>query len=323
MPVPKFSRFAVKFPPLFLLIYISTSFLSCDEPDLMPAVEIAQFPKGKEAALSFTFDDGCYSVITTIAPILDEYNYKATFFIVAGYITSDAYWMDWKKLSDRGFEIGNHSLTHLDLRDTKDPIILRHEINDSFDLIKEKIGKAPFSFSHPYHRTSKQTDAIVFERHKATRIRPSGFCNMYSIDSSNPDAFDEIVQDGLQKHQWIVTTAHGVGDCFNPLSEEGFRTVLSIAKKYEDQLAIGTFEELARYKLERSKTRLTFRKSDTELTITLSPDLSGFNVPLTLKINDPEIINGQVTSQDSTVHFIKGSALYVETMPGTTVKIFY
>jgi peptidoglycan/xylan/chitin deacetylase (PgdA/CDA1 family) len=318
-----FSRFAVKLPPLFLLIYIITSFLSCEEPDLMPAVEIAQFPGGKEGALSFTFDDGCYSVITTIAPLLEEYNYKATFFVVAGYITSDAYWMDWKKLSDRGFEIGNHSFSHLDLSEIKDPIILRHEINDSFELIKEKIGKAPFSFSHPYHRTSKRIDAIVFEKHMATRIRPSGFCYLYSVDSSNPEAFDDIVREGVQNHQWIVTTAHGVGDCFSPLSEDGLKTLLSIAKKYEDHLAIGTFEELARYKLERRRTRLTFQKSDTELTITLSPDLSDLNVPLTLKINDPEIINGTVKSQDSTRQFIKDNALYVEAMPGTTVVLAY
>lgn len=84
----------------------------------------------KEVLLAFTFDDGfeeCYSII---APLLEKYNAKGTFFINANYIDSDTSYqnefnkrvdtytkkpMSWEQVKDlhnRGHIIGSHNLDH-------------------------------------------------------------------------------------------------------------------------------------------------------------------------------------------------------------------
>lgn len=73
-----------------------------------------------------TFDDGVKSHYTRVAPLLNEYNMKATFFVTS----RDLWWrphgnlndivrceknMSWeeaRRLHDDGFEIGNHTWSH-------------------------------------------------------------------------------------------------------------------------------------------------------------------------------------------------------------------
>lgn len=65
----------------------------------------------KEAKLvAFTFDDGPSKYTLDIANILEEYNASATFFEV-GY-NIKAHPEITKELSERGFEIANHTTDH-------------------------------------------------------------------------------------------------------------------------------------------------------------------------------------------------------------------
>lgn len=118
------------------------------------SIYIAKFPGDKRAAVSFTFDDNCASSLTKIAPLFDRYGYRASFFIVPASIKSHDEWSKWKRLSDRGFEIGNHSMSHRNLT-SLDLNGLGEEINETFKLIKAKINKAPLSFAPPGHATSE------------------------------------------------------------------------------------------------------------------------------------------------------------------------
>lgn len=64
-----------------------------------------------------TFDDGCKSQATFVAPILKQYGFGATFYITEGLgflNNKDAYmtWEEIRSLYDAGFEIGNHTRHH-------------------------------------------------------------------------------------------------------------------------------------------------------------------------------------------------------------------
>jgi peptidoglycan/xylan/chitin deacetylase (PgdA/CDA1 family) len=68
------------------------------------------WPDGRKAAVSLTYDDGLDSQLENVAPQLDEFGLKATFFLTRENM--EARVDDWMALAKRGHEIADHSNTH-------------------------------------------------------------------------------------------------------------------------------------------------------------------------------------------------------------------
>ena len=68
------------------------------------------WPDGKRAAVSLTYDDGLDSQLDNVAPQLDEFGLKATFFLTEENM--EARLADWQALARRGHEIADHTMTH-------------------------------------------------------------------------------------------------------------------------------------------------------------------------------------------------------------------
>ena len=69
-------------------------------------------------AAILTFDDGMLSQYTFAKPILDRYNFKATFYIICNSVDKENK-MDWNNiqtLEEKGHEIGSNYINHKKLR---------------------------------------------------------------------------------------------------------------------------------------------------------------------------------------------------------------
>ncbi|HEY0408264.1 MAG TPA: polysaccharide deacetylase family protein, partial [Pyrinomonadaceae bacterium] len=90
-----------------------------------------------------TFDDGCETDLLAAAPLLKEFNANATFYIVAGFLDTPGYLnaRQLRELSEQGFDIGSHSMTHAYLPDLA-PQQLRTEIYESKARLEEITGRA-------------------------------------------------------------------------------------------------------------------------------------------------------------------------------------
>ena len=69
-----------------------------------------------------TFDDGNKSDVTFVAPLLQDYGFKATFFVTEGlnFLKNKKHYMTWEevqKLHEEGLEIGNHTRHHRNVND--------------------------------------------------------------------------------------------------------------------------------------------------------------------------------------------------------------
>ena len=66
-----------------------------------------------------TFDDGKKGQITNAKPILDGYNYPATFSIICNNVSKNGQlnWNDIVQLEKEGYDIGSHSMNHIKLED--------------------------------------------------------------------------------------------------------------------------------------------------------------------------------------------------------------
>ena len=75
--------------------------------------------KAQNKVVVLTFDDGCISHYTYVAPLLKKYGFNATFYVCEfpGWPDSTKYmsWAQIKQLSKWGFEIGNHTWHHQNL----------------------------------------------------------------------------------------------------------------------------------------------------------------------------------------------------------------
>ena len=97
-----------------------------------------------------TFDDGYEDNYTQAFPILKEYKFPATIFVVADSVNTKGFLTtaQMKELLANGIEIGSHTRTHAYLPDT--PVdVRRTEIFDSKRRLEEETGVRVAHFAYP------------------------------------------------------------------------------------------------------------------------------------------------------------------------------
>lgn len=68
--------------------------------------------KGKKCAVVLTYDDALNEQLDNAVPLLDSLGLKATFYVTAFSSSMQTRLYDWKKLTTKGHELGNHTLFH-------------------------------------------------------------------------------------------------------------------------------------------------------------------------------------------------------------------
>jgi peptidoglycan/xylan/chitin deacetylase (PgdA/CDA1 family) len=102
------------------------------------------------AGIVLTFDDGCETDLTFVAPLLRELGFKATCYATVGFLDKSGYLSrkQLRELSDLGIEVGSHSMTHPYLSDLKGED-LTFEISGSKQALEQITGRAVRHFSCP------------------------------------------------------------------------------------------------------------------------------------------------------------------------------
>ena len=125
-------------------------------------------------SFALTFDDGYQEVFTRAYPILMEYGYTATVFLVTDFIGKCAAWpgatgplatplMDWAEvleMQSHGMDFGSHTRTHRRLPGLPSEEITREAV-DSKQILEDRLGVEVSMFSYPYDALDEQSKAIV------------------------------------------------------------------------------------------------------------------------------------------------------------------
>lgn len=101
-------------------------------------------------SIVITFDDGHHSHYRLALPVLREYGFKATFFIIANRV-GEPFHVNRKQVRDlvrEGMEIGSHGLSHSYLPELDDEQIWR-EISRSRQVLEELCRKEVRFFAYP------------------------------------------------------------------------------------------------------------------------------------------------------------------------------
>ena len=113
----------------------------------------------EDKVISVTFDASWGGDKTmAILDLLDQYNAKATFFLVGIWV--DKYPELVQEIAKRGHEIGNHSDSHAHFTQISDAQI-RQELKDCSDKIEDLTGTRPTLFRPPYGDYNSKVITVV------------------------------------------------------------------------------------------------------------------------------------------------------------------
>lgn len=127
-----------------------------------------------------TFDDVYENQLLYAVPLLEKYNFKATFFIPFSFIGKKDDWntgkeqimtiAQLKELTSRGFELAHHSFTHPNFK-TLTEVDLISEFQQSTTVIKQNQLQVTPAVAYPYGKFPK--DNLKFNQFSAT-LRSQG-----------------------------------------------------------------------------------------------------------------------------------------------------
>ena len=144
--------------------------------------EIGTFTDDSRLTVCLTFDDGYSTDYEIVAPLLNEYNYKATFFpSLSNFKNKDKRWKEYYKLAKAGHSIGAHGVNHnyLSNLSTQDQF---YELNFSKKFIENIIGKPVDFFALPFGNYNEQTIQLANEiGYKGILTTEFGFINANNL----------------------------------------------------------------------------------------------------------------------------------------------
>lgn len=284
-------------PIKFILLYIFSALTSVE---VSAQVHIAKFYDNKQAALSFTFDDGLREQYTILFPKMKQLGIKGTFCLIGSWMDHSPKnpnkqtftWEQAKEMALDGQEITSHGYSHKNVSKLT-PEELRYEVQHNDTLIYQHTGIFPRTYFYPGNRKSDSAVAYCSRHRVGTRTF------QVSLGSKRTQEwFEQYITNIIQKGEWAVTMTHGIRigyDCFG--DETKLWKMFDYALAQKEKLWIATFHDVAAYRQERDNTVLKIKNKknrlivepkmakETQTTPKMKLDKEIFNHPLTLVID--------------------------------------
>jgi len=196
-----------------------------------------QWPKGKRAAVSLSFDDARVSQIDTGLALLNQHHVKVTFFVQAENVSRRL--EGWRKAVADGHEIGNHSMTH---PCTGNYAFSRHNALEDYNLqmmaaqldganaeIQRLLGAKSRAFAYPCGQkfVGRGADVRSYVPLVADRFlvgrgyldespNDPAFCDLAQAMGTPFDDLDfeqakNVVDQAAKDGRWLIFVGHDIG----------------------------------------------------------------------------------------------------------------
>lgn len=287
-------------------------------------VRVTPYQGDRQAAISFTFDDGMLCHYTDIAPALEQNGFRGTFWIIGANMDREepGYpWMTWQQvaeLSERGHEMSNHSWNHPDLTKLT-PEQLAWEVSYCDSVLEAVTGSRPRTFCYPYNAMSPEVVAYCSQNRVGTRTTQQAQGQVESHQTA--DSLTAWLHRVIGQREWGVTMTHGTTYGWDLWNEpEVLYNFFAEVREASDSVWVAPFADVAAYIEERDHLLLSWTSNGSALVLTpslnqLDPTL--FDQPLTFRIDGTFGDVTPVAQQGTTKLEVKnlGTYLLVDAIP--------
>ena len=207
-------------------------------PDTHAIIPIDPESDTEEKVVLLTFDDAPDGYTLQIADALEERGVSAIFFVNGMYMENEEGFEVIKDLHERGFEIGNHTHTHMTLPDYPEEE-QRGEIEKTNDIVEEATGETPRFFRAPHGMMTDYTRDLIPEIGMAWMNWSFGYD--WESEYRDPAALTEItlttflLSNGanilMHDREWTAEAVPGIVD---GLIEQGYTIVDPKLISHED-----------------------------------------------------------------------------------------
>ena len=164
---------------------------------------ICTWYQDKDAAVSVSFDDACFTQFTYAYPVLEKYDIKATFSLVGEWTHDEPTfsaepeafeikkmgWEQLRTLSKHGHELAAHGMHHRPYKRNASTDSLARDMRQVKELIESHTGANVYTIHYPYSLTSDsitkaaQKAGYLFGRTGEMEINPDTPANFYLLSS--------------------------------------------------------------------------------------------------------------------------------------------
>jgi len=270
----------------------------------------------RNAAVTFTFDDGSPNQFSKAVPLFDEFDLPLTLFIVTGSNWGwRANWSTLRTAASAGHEIASHTVTHTSFANINDSLET-FELEASQKEINDHItDQKCVTMAYPYCVTGNKS--ICAQYYIGARIcsgiiessTPKDFMTISSIicgtegSVKTSDNFLARASSAIRSNGWCVYLLHGVDNDggYSPVTSQVLRGALEHFSQNQHEYWIGTFGNVIRYIKERDNVTVTeLAFLDSCITVQVTDDLDDeiFDFPISIRRQLPDDWNSVMITQN-------------------------
>jgi hypothetical protein len=214
-------------------------------------------PREGQRVVCIVFDDGWLSQYTNAVPILDKYDFKATFSIITRCADGLSAYMDWNKIAtlhNQGHDIESHTVNHFDLT-VMDTASIEYELAQSKQKFSERGIHTPL-FIYPFGRGTGILDIedLVSQHYYAAFGTKDRVVNMndfspysmqrYVIEESTTLEMFRSCVDQANGATIVILCYHQIGDrsTFTSVTTEDFAAQMQYL--YDNDFSVKTLKQL-------------------------------------------------------------------------------
>lgn len=215
----------------------------------------------RNGVVSIAFDDGWESSYENGLPILNEYDFKASFYILSNFFDDIQYMSvaQVKSLQAQGHHIGSHTVSHPHLTELS-PEDMRLEVTGSQKQLEAKLGPIK-DFASPYGDFDDDVlneikQAYTSHRTVAVGINTFENFDQYRLKSPNitvtatDDEIKNLLTTAKEHNGWLILTYHEINDSGREYSvtKEQFADQMNLIKESGLKVALlpNVLEEVRR-----------------------------------------------------------------------------
>jgi len=298
-------------------LLLVTAFLLIGQTDFAQTIDslyaIGTWSGFRDAAISYTFDDGCPNQFSIAIPMFNEFDFDLTLFTVTGWSPN---WNNLRDAAAQGHEVASHTVTHPYLNQ----LMLTEqqaELKNSQDAINAQVtGHKCITIAYPY--CVHGNDSLCLEYYIAARAcqgsiesnNPKSFLNISSIICGNEGSvktgadFNSRANSAANSKGWCVYLIHGIdneSDGWSPTSSTELRASLEYLDANRDKFWVTTFVNVVRYTRERNAASVTeLSTQDNSITVQVTDTLDNeiYDYPITVRRRLPEGWISATVTQD-------------------------